>query len=322
VDADLKPGYSCKNQATSTGPLPRSHELPNLGDLAAFVAVAEDGGFAEAARRLGVAPSSLSRAVAGLERRLSFRLFRRTTRRVELTDEGIATLERARAILADAEELLDLRSAAQAPVGSIRVNAPTSFMLHLLIPRLPEFLSRYPGITVSLAMTDAIVDLIGAHADVAIRFGDLADSELRHRKLGVSRWRLVASAERLRRDGQPETIEDMATRPQVRFVTPDRINDWWFRGRARPLRPAAAVHAETGEAVRGLVLAGCGYQQFSDFMIDADIAAARVINLFPDELTTRPLPVYAVYADAASRLRRLEVFLDFLTEICAGTLTG
>ncbi|KZY02555.1 hypothetical protein A3723_17580 [Erythrobacter sp. HI0028] len=88
------------------------------------------------------------------------------------------------------------------------------------------------------------------------------------------------------------------------------------------MRPPVAIHAENGEAVRALVLAGCGYQQFSDYMIDEDIAAGRVVSLFPDELTTTSLPVHAVYSDPASRLKRLEVFLDFLSEICATKLTG
>lgn len=300
----------------------KPHELPDFKELAAFVAVAEDGGFAEAGRRLDVAPSSLSRAVAKLEERLSFSLFRRTTRQVVLTEEGARTLTQARTILNETEELLDLRSAAKAPAGTIRINAAVPFMLHVLIPRLPEFRAQFPDIELSLAMTDSVVDLIGAHADVGIRFGELPDSELRQRLLGKAAWRLVAAPSRLERDGIPQSVDDMATRRQVRFLHPPRINDWWFRGQNKAMQPPAAIHAENGEAVRALVLAGCGYQQFSDYMIDEDIAAGRVVSLFPNELTTTPLPVHAVYSDPASKLKRLEVFLDFLSGICATKLTG
>lgn len=300
----------------------KPHELPDFKELAAFVAVAEDGGFAEAGRRLDVAPSSLSRAVAKLEERLSFSLFRRTTRQVVLTAEGAKTLAQARAILAETEELLDLRSAAKAPAGTIRINAAVPFMLHVLIPRLPEFSARYPDIELSLAMTDSVVDLIGAHADVAIRFGDLPDSELRHRALGKAAWRLVAAPSRLERDGVPLTVEEMEKRRQVRFLHPPRINDLWFKGRTKALRLPAAIHAENGEAVRALVLAGCGYQQFSDYMIDEDIAAGRLVSLLPEEFSTAPLAVHAVYSDPASKLKRLEVFLDFLSDICSEKLTG
>nr|WP_246587291.1 LysR substrate-binding domain-containing protein [Stakelama flava] len=300
----------------------KPHEFPDLRELAAFVAVAEDGGFAEAGRRLNVASSSLSRAVAKLEERLSFSLFRRTTRQVVLTEEGVRTLAQARSILSETEELLDLRSAAKAPAGTIRVNAAVPFMLHVLIPRLPEFRARYPDIELSLAMTDNVVDLISAHADVAIRLGNLPDSELRHRKLGNAAWRLVAAPSRLEKDGHPNLIGEMEARRQVRYLNPTRNNDWWFRGRHKPMRPAASIHAENGEAVRALVLAGCGYQQFSDYLIDDDIAAGRAVSLFPQELTTTPLPVHAVYSDPAAKLKRLEVFLDFLSEICAPKLTG
>lgn len=322
MDFEVSAAYSFKKHNASTGPLPQEHELPDLKELAAFVAVAEDGGFAEAARRLDVAPSSLSRAVARVEEKLGYAVFRRTTRQVALTEEGVRTLAQARDVLRGAERLLDLRSASRAPAGAIRVNAPVPFMLHLLIPRLSEFRARYPDIELSLAMTDSVVDLIGAHADVAIRFGDLPDSELRHRLLGKAAWRLVASPSRLERDGMPDTIEDLATRPQVRFMHPPRINDWWFRGRSKPLRPPAAIHAENGEAVRALVLAGCGYQQFSDFMIDEDIAKGHAISLFGDRLSTIPSSVHAVYSEPASKLRRLGVFLDFLSEICSEKLTG
>lgn len=322
MEPDLVSMHCCKKRIESTGPLPKSHELPDLKELAAFVAVSEDGGFAEAGRRLDVAPSSLSRAVAKLETRLSFRLLRRTTRRVVLTEEGATVLARARAILSSTEQLLDQRSAARAPAGIVRVNAPVPFMLHVLIPRLPEFHLRYPAIELTLDMTDNVVDLIGAHADIATRFGDLPDSELRHRKLGEAAWRLVTAPSRLAEDGQPRTIDELATRQQVRYVNPSRNNDWWFRGRVKAMRPPAAIHAENGEAVRALVLAGCGYQQFSDYMIDDDIAAGRAVSLFPEALTTTPLPVHAVYSEPAANLKRLEVFLDFLTEICASKLTG
>ncbi|SDE78281.1 LysR family transcriptional regulator [Limimaricola pyoseonensis] len=294
-----------------------AQEYPELREIAAFVAVAEDGGFAEAARRLDLAPSSLSRAVAGLEARLGVTLIRRTTRRMALTPEGQELLARGRRLLEQAGELAEIGQAARVPKGPLRVNAAVPFMLHVVIPRLPAFRARYPEIELTLSMTDSVVDLIGAHADVAIRLGRLPDSELLHRRLGTSDWRLVAAPAYLDRVGRPETAEDLARLEQVRFVQPARLNDWHVAGRDAPIRPVAAAGADNGEAVRHMVLAGLGAARFSDFMIDADIAAGRVEELCPGQLDEPPLAISAVYAERASGSRRLQVFLDFLAEALA-----
>ncbi len=321
-DDDVSRRYRSKNRTKDNAPLPQKHELPDLKEITAFIAVAEDGGFAEAARRLGVAPSSLSRSVARLEARLGFNVFRRTTRQVSLTEEGAATLARARDLIATAEKFADLGSVRGKPAGVINLNAPVPFILHAIAPRIHEFCSAYPGVTVRLSMTDTLVDLISAHADVAIRFGELEDSSLLYRHLGRSAWRLVSAPSLIETRGMPKEISDLENFEQVAFMNPARLNDLWFEGRSKPLRLQPAIHADNGEAVRALVLAGNGIAQFSDYMIDADIRSGKAVSLLQEKLRTPAIPVNALYSEPAGRLGRMKVFLDWLSHVTVELFAG
>lgn len=288
------------------------HELPQTRDLAAFVAVVEDGGFAEAGRRLGVAPSTLSRTVTRLEQLLGVSLLRRSTRAIELTPEGRQLLQTAQDIVRQTESLADLAHGSRTPRGPLRVNAPVPFVLHVIAPRLADFHRQYPQVHVTLDMTDRPVDLIDSHADVAIRFGPLGNGDQLHRRLGRTPWKLCAAPDYLDRCGWPDTPADLLNLSQVRFTAPDHINSLRFRGSEAPLALTSSVEAANGEAVRSLVLGGMGIARFSDFMVADDIAQGRLVELFPDQLDAQPLDISALYLTRASGLRRLAVFLDWL----------
>ncbi|WP_420006425.1 LysR family transcriptional regulator [Arenibacterium sp. LLYu02] len=294
------------------------HKLLRMGDLAAFVGIVDDGGFAEAARRRGMSASTLSRSVTRLEEQLKVTLLRRTTRSIEITSEGAAVLAEAREILNRSETLKEIATSGQAPAGPLRVNAPVPFVLHVLAPRLAEFHANYPAIQLSIDMTDTLVDLIGSHADVAIRLGRLQDSEMLHRPIGRTAWKLVAAPDYLDRKGWPEALADLARLEQVRFAAPDHINTLRFIGMADPLEIPASVTANNGEAVRQLVLRGLGVARFSDFMIADDIRAGRLVELFSGQLDAEPLEISALYLTRVSGLRRLGVFLDWLDAIQVG----
>lgn len=291
------------------------HELPQTRDLAAFVAVVEDGGFAEAGRRLGVAPSTLSRTVTRLENLLGLTLMRRTTRSIELTPEGRDLLDAARSILAHTEALTDLAASSENPRGPLRINAPVPFVLHMLAPRLAEFHAAYPEVQLTLDMTDSLVDLIGSHADIAIRFGPLPDSDMLHRKLGRTPWKLVAAPGYLDRMGWPSSPQDLSKLEQVRFAAPEHINTLQFKGLPTPLSLRTSVVAGNGEAARRLVLGELGIARFSDFMVADDIQAGHLVELFAGELEVEPLDITALYLTPAAGLRRMAVFLDWVGEI-------
>jgi DNA-binding transcriptional LysR family regulator len=171
-------------------------------------------------------------------------------------------------------------------------------------------------------MTDTLVDLISAHADVAIRFGELENSSLLYRHLGRSAWRLVGAPSLIEARGMPKEISDLEQFKQVAFMNPARLNDLWFEGHSKPLRLQPAIHADNGEAVRGLVLAGNGIAQFSDYMIDADIRSGKVISLLHDKLRTPGIPVSALYSEPAGRLGRMNVFVDWLSNVTAELFAG
>ncbi len=294
------------------GSLQKLHELLRMEDLAAFVGVVDDGGFAESARRGRVSASTLSRSLTRLERQLGVALLRRTTRSIEITPEGATVLAEAREILDRAENLQEFATNSQAPSGPLRVNAPVPFVLHVLAPRLAEFRAQFPDIQLTLDMTDTLVDLIGSHADVAIRLGRLPDSGMLHRRLGRTPWKLVATPDYLDRHGWPETPSDLTRLQQVRFAMPDHINTLRFAGHDGPVALPPALTASNGEAVRQLVLGGLGIARFSQFMVAEDLRAGRFVELLPSQLEAEPLDISALYLTRISGLRRLGVFLDWL----------
>ncbi len=290
------------------------HELAQTKDLASFVAVVENGSFAGAARQLATAPSTLSRTIAKLEATLGANLLRRSTRSIALTAEGAEVLRIARGILESVDKLRDVGRMASTPRGPLRINAAVPFTIHVLAPRLPLFRELYPEIDVALTMTDTVVDLIGAHADVAIRLGILKSSEMLVRRLGSAQWRLTASPDYLKHVGVPKTVGDLKHLEQVRFLSSRHLNELRFKGEDAPVTLSASIEADNGEAVRHLVLNGMGIARFSDFMVDADIRSGRLVEILPDQLLEPPMAISAVYMEPAAESRRLEVFLNFLVD--------
>jgi DNA-binding transcriptional LysR family regulator len=164
------------------------------GEIEAFLRSVEGGSFAAAAKSLRQTPSAVSRSVARLEARLGVPLLTRTTRSLSVTPEGERFRAQAQKLLMDLDELeRSFTTDKSEPRGRLRVSASTPFGIHRVLPVLPEFLRRYPKITVDLSLTDALVDLVGERTDIAIRHGALKDSSLRARKLGSSRWVVVAA---------------------------------------------------------------------------------------------------------------------------------
>ena len=173
------------------------------GEMGVFDAVAEHGSLSAAARVLGLTPSAVSRIVARIGAQLGVRLLVRTTRALALTAEGQAYLRAARRILADMAEVEDAIADQVSPRGRLRVTASLAHGRLHVVPLLGDFTARYPGIVVDLNLSDRIVDVLGGQGDVAVRFGQLADSPLTARKLGETGRGVVASTSYLARHGTP-----------------------------------------------------------------------------------------------------------------------
>jgi DNA-binding transcriptional LysR family regulator len=235
-----------------------ARDVNRLAEMEVFVEVAERGGLSAAARALGLTPSAVSKLMSRLEERLAVRLMNRSTRRLQLTEEGARFHERALRILAELEEAEREASEESSPRGRVRVNANVPFGLHCLLPLVPRFLAKYPEVTLDLALSDRVVDLYEERADVAIRVGPLTTSGLFARNLGESRLLLVASPAYLARAGTPKTPADLARHDCIDFSFARHLEGWPFRveGRVQRLHVHGKARAGDGETNRRLALSG------------------------------------------------------------------
>lgn len=283
-------------------------------ELLAFRAVVDSGSITAAADQLAQTVSGVSRALGRLEKKLGVTLMRRTTRRLELTEEGRAFLARTRAILdaMDAAEE-EITMSREAPAGLLRVNAASSFMLHAVVPLLPTFHALYPKITLALDTDDLNVDLLEQRTDIAIRIGALRDSTLHARPLCASPLRLVASPAYLETHGKPKSVTDLDHHTLIGNSQLPSLNLWPLRT-AQDDRYSARLtfSASSGETMRHLALAGMGIACIADFMTGPDRKSGALVQvLAKDTLDVRQV-VNAVYYRNTALSSRITAFLDFL----------
>ena len=285
-------------------------------ELQIFISVIESGSISAAAEQMGQTPSAISRTLSRLENKLDTTLINRTTRRMDLTEEGKYFFEHAKAIVADMEALeerLALRQ--QIPSGRLRVNAASPFMLHAIVPYVAEFRQRYPNILLELNTNDLIIDLLEQSTDIAIRIGDLANSSLHARSLGSSPLNILASPAYLERHGTPRCAQDLSEHSLLGFTQTDSLNHWPLRhaeGNRLLIRPDLA--ASSGETLRQLALAGEGIVCLSHFMTHEDIRSERLRVILANENTGHRQPIHAVYYRNTQLALRIQCFLDFMQD--------
>lgn len=285
-------------------------------ELQVFVAVIQSGSISAAAEQFGQTPSAVSRTLSKLEAKLDTTLINRTTRRMDLTEEGRFFFEQAKDILArmdELEERLSLRH--QTPAGRLRINAASPFMLHAIVPYVAEFRERYPDILLELNSNDLIIDLIEHSTDVAIRIGVLADSTLHARSLGCSPLNILASPTYLERHGIPETVEALSQHVLLGFTQTETLNHWPLRhaeGDRLQIQPQLA--ASSGETLRQLALEGQGIVCLSHFMTHEDIRQGRLQVVLADANSGYRQPINAVYYRNSQLALRIQCFLDFIQQ--------
>jgi DNA-binding transcriptional LysR family regulator len=287
-----------------------------LEELQAFTTVVDTGSITAAAEQLGQTVSGISRALGRLERKLETTLLRRTTRRIAITDEGAAFLGHARAILAAVDQAEEQMSARRRqPAGRLRVNAATPFMLHAIVPLLPAFHLKYPGIRLELDTDDLNIDLLERRTDVAIRIGALQDSSLHARPLASSRIRVLASPAYIERHGQPSTVAALTRHVLLGFTQPESLNRWPLQGEHGDEWPIVpTLTASSGETLRQLALQGLGIVCLSDFMTQADRRQGHLVQLLEPHTREVRQPVNAVYYRNAQLAARITCFLDFVAQ--------
>ena len=282
--------------------------------LIAFAAVIDTGSFSAAADRLGQTPSGVSRTISRLEAQLGTTLIHRTTRRLDLTEEGQWLLERARKVIADLEDTeAQVAARRSQPSGLVRVNAATPALTHMLAPLVAEFLDAYPLIRLELASGETFVDLIEERADLAIRIGNLTDSTLNARQLGQSQVRLLASPAYIARHGMPGSGDDLAAHRLLGFTAPASLNIWPLsHGGIDGLPVTPAVAASSGETLRHLALSGAGIVRLADFLTAHDVLSGALVPVLADVTLAWSEPVWAVFYKQGALAPRVGALVEFL----------
>lgn len=292
----------------------------SLEELLAFTTVIDSGSITAAADHLDQTVSGISRALGRLETKLGTTLMRRTTRRLELTEEGAVFLTHARDILAaveSAEYQMTIRH--QRPAGRLRVNAASPFMLHVVVPMVGAFREQFPEIELELHSSDNIIDLIEQRTDVALRIGRLRDSTLHARPLGCYRLRVLAAPAYLEAHGRPRKAADLARHSLIGFTQPETLNQWPLRhGQDTSLEIVPTLKASSGETVRQLALAGQGLACLADFMTQEDRHSGALVQVLAKDTVEVLQPVHAVYYRNTPLSARIQCFLDFLAERMTG----
>ncbi|WP_312745367.1 LysR family transcriptional regulator [Cedecea neteri] len=284
-----------------------------------FVRVAELESFTRAADTLGLPKGSVSRQVQALETSLGTRLLHRTTRRVQLTQDGMVYYERCRDLLTNLDELDGLFQTDPASVsGRIRVDMPVTLARGLIIPKLPGFLQQYPGIELELSSSDRMVDVVREGFDCVVRVGHLKDSGLVARPLGKFTMINCASPDYLSRFGYPESLDDLAshalvhyaqnlgTRPQGFEVWLDKTTQW--------VKTGGLITVNSTETYQAACVAGLGIIQVPRVGVKTQLKEGSLVEILP-QYRAEPMPISLLYPHRRNLSRRVHLFMEWLTDV-------
>lgn len=298
--------------------------MDRIDQLRIFIRVAHSGGFTLAADQLGVPRPTVSLAIQQLESRLGVRVFNRTTRRVSLTQDGEALLDRAIALVADSEELEQQFRPQDATLsGRLRVDMPSRIARRLVAPALPTFFARHPGVTVELGSSDRAIDLVHEGIDCALRVGEMSSSSLVARPLGALRMIHCASPSYLAQHGVPQSPEDLSRHHAINYASPTsgRIAPWeWLQdGTLQTRQMNGLVAVNNAETYIACCLAGLGLIQIPAFDVQEHLAAGELVELL-QAWPVPSMPVQFVYPHRRHLSRRMQAFSEWLADVLAPCL--
>ena len=288
--------------------------------LRTLLAVARAGSFAALARERGLDPSSVSRAVADVERRLGVRVFQRTTRRLAPTEAGRVFLARIAPLLDGLDEAADAaRDSVAEPSGLLRLTASVALGERWLIPRLAPFRAAHPLIEFDLALTDRVVDLLAEGVDLALRLGPDANAGdgMVAAKLFGTRYRVVAAPAYLRERGAPVEPSDLGEHDAIVFPLPGYRSRWRLRGAngTEDATPRPVLSVSNALAVRRAALEGLGVALLAEWTVADDLASGALVDLFPDHEASAAdfnTALWVVYPSRAALPRRARLLIDHL----------
>ena len=291
--------------------------MDQVGTLSVFVRVVELGSFSAAARASELTPSAVSKQISALEDRLGVRLINRTTRRLNLTEEGRALYDRASRILAELQEaeqaVSDLRAT---PKGNLRLNLPSAFAAHHVAPLVPEYLARYPEMRIDMVLNDRFVDMVEEGFDLTIRIGDLADSSLIARRLMRNRRVICATASYLERHSPLSGPEDLAAHNCLVYSYRASRNDWPIvgpNGQTEVVQVSGNLESNNPETLRQAAMQGLGIVLMPLWLVGRDLTEGKLVDVLPGHHAPDSA-VYAIYPPGRHLSPRVRSFVDFLVE--------
>jgi len=288
--------------------------LDDLPGLRVFERVVALGSLSGAARELGLSPAAASKRLAALEKRLGCSLIQRSTRRLAITDEGQLLYAHAQRALDELAQATESLSRQRGEVGGLlRITAPNSFGRRLLVPLLPGFCARHPGIRLQLQLSDDVQNLIEHGHDMAIRYGVLPDSGLVARPLLSNRRVLCAAPEYLQRHGTPQSLDELDHHACL-VISASSTAEWRFDlgSQSQHVHPNPFVVCNDGEAVHAMALQGMGIALKSWWDIADDLHNGRLVQVLPDH-AVMTAPISAVYLRGV-RPARITVFVEYLLQ--------
>lgn len=289
--------------------------MDRLKQIESFVSVAQKGSLTAAAQAEGVAPAVIGRRIDGLEERLGVKLLVRTTRRISLTHEGSAFLEDCQRLLTDlANAEASVSAGGVKASGHLRLTAPAGFGRRHVAPLVPRFIAAHPDVSISLNLSDRVVDIVNEGFDCAVRVGDLPDSSLVSLRLADNRRLCVAAPAYLQRAGTPRHPNELA-RHECLALSSDasQSRGWAFLvdGEVVHLRPSGRLDCSDGQVLHDWCLRGLGIAWRSTWEVEREVASGELLSVL-DDFAAPPNGIYAVFAQRKHLPLRVRLWIDFL----------
>lgn len=292
----------------------------DVENLKLFVEVMRRGSFADVARARGVAPSSISRAIAGLEHELGIRLFQRSTRKLEPTEAAMVYFERINAVVDEIETARQIATdVSEEPKGVLRVTTATVFGQSAIVPLLPELANVYPQLSIELLLTDAYLDLVEERIDVAVRLGSLKDSSYIAKRLTNMTFYVCASPDYLYHHGTPQFPGEIGQHNCLLFPRGGYSLDWLFKnsdGDTTQIPISGKYLITNSAAIKQCAIAAMGLALLPDWLVKDDVHAGKLVRLFPEYTVTTSefeSAVWILYPSREYLPLKTRAFIDFLT---------
>lgn len=286
----------------------------NVDHLKLFVRLGTTQNISLAGRELGLSPAVASSYISKLEAGLGVRLVHRTTRKVSLTEEGVAFLPHAEEVLASIDAArASVGAGLSLPSGTLRVTAPASFGRMHIMPAVPKFLETYPDLILDLRLTDTIVDLVEGGFDVAIRNAALQDSTFVARQLATDKRILTASPDYLEEFGMPETVEDLRNHQCVILTG---LETWAFEWNGQPkrIRVNGRFRTDNGTALRDACVAGLGIGLNSTWSVYQHLEREELVQVLPSHPLTSSTAIWAVYPSSRLLAPKVRAFISYFAD--------